>query len=373
MAAGFPTKNNWIAGDVLTASAMDDLGTTVNYTQYHTPRNVVLNSAFDVWQKATSFAIAAAQTDFLTADRWFLTCNGTGMTSTISRQAFTLGTAPVAGQENAYYYRYAQTVAATGQTSNYVQARIEDVRTFAGQTVTLSFWAKADTANTVTPSMVQYFGTGGSPSANVITAGSAISITTSWVRYTQTFAIPSIAGKVIGTGSSGLTSSLRLQLAFPNNATGTFDIWGVQLEKGSYANEYFRNGTNAQAELAACQRFAYGINGTGTQPQPLGVGQVTTTSNFNWLARFPVPMITTPTYSPYINMTVGNYRVLTWNGSSTSSTSAPTAVGPTYIDLNGAVMSFTTGATLTVGTNGFAGLGGTSFGTYTDLFWDTAL
>jgi len=30
MAVGFPTKANWAAGDVLTASALDDLAGTVN-------------------------------------------------------------------------------------------------------------------------------------------------------------------------------------------------------------------------------------------------------------------------------------------------------------------------------------------------------
>lgn len=317
MAAGFPTKNNWIAGDVLTASAMDDLGTTVNYTQYHTPRNVVLNSAFDIWQAWSGSSPSLTPfTGLSTADRWFTTFDGTGSTRNVSRQNFTPGTAPVSGQEYPYYCRYAITVAGSGATVNQFYNKIEDVRTFAGQTVTLSFWAKADTANTLTPSMVQNFGSGGSPSANVTTTGSAINITTSWVRYTQTFAIPSITGKTLGTTAN--TSFLQLTFAMPLNATGTFDYFGIQLEKGSYANEYFRNGTNIAAELASCQRFAYSLD-CSTALTNVAMGYNTSTTSATGYLSFPVTMIAKPTLGTYTTYGGTSYAVIPASGSVTCS------------------------------------------------------
>jgi hypothetical protein len=42
---------------------------------------------------------------------------------------------------------------------------IEDVRTFAGQQITVSFWAKADAAKPIAVEFIQKFGFGGSPSS----------------------------------------------------------------------------------------------------------------------------------------------------------------------------------------------------------------
>lgn len=79
-------------------------------------------------------------------------------------------------------------IVTTGQTAansaTAIWQRIESVRTFAGQTATISFWAKA---NTGTPKigvgLVQNFGSGGSPSSQVYTFGTSPTISTSWVRY----------------------------------------------------------------------------------------------------------------------------------------------------------------------------------------------
>ena len=82
---------------------------------------------------------------------------------------------------------------------NAVTQQIEDVRRLAGKTVTVSFWAVAGAG---TPklgvSLNQIFGTGGSPSAYVPTAGQAVTLTTSLARYALTFTLPSVAGKTLG-------------------------------------------------------------------------------------------------------------------------------------------------------------------------------
>jgi hypothetical protein len=214
--------------------------------------NFLINGAFDIWQRGTTFASPASGS--YSADRWQARFDGSGATRTISRQVFTLGSAPVAGYEGDYFYRYAQTVAGTGATfSNVLEQRIENVRTLAGQTITVSFWAKADAARTLTPVLGQSFGTGGSPSATVFTAMTSQSITTSWARYSATLTVPSIAGKTIGTNSNDYLA-VTLQSA-TINATQTIDIWGVQVEAGSVATPFRRNAPSIQAELAACQRY----------------------------------------------------------------------------------------------------------------------
>ncbi len=218
--------------------------------------NFIINGAFDIWQRGTSFASAVSNT--YSADRWRASFDGTGV-RTISQQAFTLGTAPVSGYEGRFFYRYNQTTAGTGATfSNVLEQRIESVRTLAGETITVSFWAKADATRTVTPIFTQYFGTGGSPSSQTATYGSAKTLTTSWANYTATVTLPSLSGKTIGTdGNDSIILTLQSSTV---NATQTIDIWGVQVEEGSIATPFRRNSPNPQGELAACLRYYENYN-----------------------------------------------------------------------------------------------------------------
>jgi hypothetical protein len=128
---------------------------------------------------------------------------------------------------------------------------------FAGKTVALSFYAKvgANYSPTSSAFIAQlYSGTGTDQNVNVagftgstVVASSTITATTSYVRYTIT-----------GTVAASAT---QLAVLFYNAPTGTagandwYEITGVQLELGSVATEFSRNGATIQGELAACQRY----------------------------------------------------------------------------------------------------------------------
>lgn len=231
--------------------------------------NAIINGAFDIWQRGTSFTYTTVFN--YTADRWMIICNGTGA-YTASQQTFTPGTAPVAGYEGKNFLRLAVT-SMSGASATGIFQRIEDVRTYAGQTVTLSFWAKADATRVVTPQIAQIFGTGGSSA--VTTTGTGVSLTTSWVRYTQSFTVPSVSGKTITSDSS-----LELGFMVPLNTVETIDIWGVQLEAGSSATAFKRNASNIQGELAACQRYFERIGGDANyNSYGGGIAQNSTTVN----------------------------------------------------------------------------------------------
>jgi hypothetical protein len=176
-----------------------------------------------------------------------------------TQQTFSPGTSPF-GFEAQYHARAA--VTSTAGATHFAQflQRVEDVRTFAGQTVTFSYWAKADATKSVAIELQQFFGSGGSSSVNTFILKQAL--TTSWARYTHTFTVPSLTGKTIGTGSyadfrfwlsAGSSFDARTSALGQQNIT--FDIWGVQLEVGSSATPFQRNGASLQAELAACQRY----------------------------------------------------------------------------------------------------------------------
>lgn len=218
--------------------------------------NVIINGAFDIWQRGTSFT---NPTSFgYTVDRWRPGYDGSGATRILSQQAHPLGISATIGQERAYFHRYAQTVAGSGGTYNIFQQTIEDVRTFAGQVITISFYAKAASAFTIPGlTFVQGFGVGGSTQVeNNVTTN--ISLTTNWQRYIYTYSVPSISGKTLGPSS---VAAINFNL--PLNSVFTFDLDGVQVEAGSIATPFRRNANSLQGELAACQRYYQRLTSPG--------------------------------------------------------------------------------------------------------------
>jgi hypothetical protein len=257
-------------------------------------KNKIINGDFGVWQRGTSFSNPADGT--FSADRWKSFSNGTGVTRTISQQTFTPGTAPVAGYEGTFFYRYAVSVAGTGNTYHIFDQNIEDVRTFAGQTATLSFWAKADAARTVAVNFYQSFGSGGSGDVSVTSQNA--SVTTSWQRFTLTYAIPSISGKTIGTNSF-----LGLRFTQPAGVTMTMDYWGVQVESGSTATAFQTATGTIQGELAACQRYYLRPQLTGAYAfYATGAARSTTVADFCYT--LPVSMRVVPTAVDYSNAAI---------------------------------------------------------------------
>lgn len=224
-------------------------------------RNKVINGNFDYWQRGTSNT-SVASNQYL-ADRWVHL--RVGSTANVSRQAFTLGQTDVPN-EPTYFHRTAVTsVAGAGNTVNFAQ-RIESVRTLAGQTATLSFWAKADASKNIAVDFVQFFGTGGSPSSAISAIGvTTCALTTSWKKFTITVNVPSISGKTLGTDNND-TLWFRVWFdagsnfnSFTNSLgqqSGTFDIAQVQLEAGSVATPFEVRPPGV--ELALCQRYYYG-------------------------------------------------------------------------------------------------------------------
>jgi hypothetical protein len=259
-------------------------------------KNKIINGDFGIWQRGTSFSSPASGA-FL-ADRYFVAFDGSP-TVTYSRQTFTPGTAPVSGYESSYFFRAAMTNASTTASWNLYQ-KIEDVRTFAGQTITVSFWAKADSARTVSMNFLQEFGSGGS-GAVFGGAGQNNSVTSSWQRFSYSLTLPSISGKTIGTGSS-----LTLYITLPISATTTVDLWGVQVEAGSKATPFQTATGTLQGELAACQRYYFRAQSAGGF-EMLSMVTAWTTTNAEGVVPTPVQMRIIPTVADAGNLSLQLY------------------------------------------------------------------
>jgi hypothetical protein len=270
--------------------------------------NAIINGAFEINQRSFS----SRTTEGFGFDRWSVAFSGA--TGTYSAQTFTLGAAPVAGHESRNFARLAIT---TGNDAARLIHKIESVRTFAGQTVTLSFFAKGTNpagVGNLKANIGQYFGTGGSPSDFLLIGEQTFVLTANWVRYSLTFALPSISGKTIGTTGDDCLEIWFTQGVSTSTSAWTLDLWGVQLETGGVATPFRRNAPSIQAELAACQRYYYRqtANAVGNY---LALG-------FGWGSNgviasifLPVPLRVPPT-----GFDAGNLRVFDgWNAASTVS------------------------------------------------------
>lgn len=233
-----------------------------NPKNYLDPENRIINGAFDFWQRGTS----STSFGYVAADRF--SNSYTGGTVTQSRQSFALG--DTFGSNNPKYF-LRQTVSGQASAGNYglIGHRIEGVASYAGQTITLLGWARRSSGSgNVAIETDQYFGGGGSPSANVRTYQGAITLTSSWAPFAVVCSVPSVSGKTLGTDGAdsvgvnfwtsagsdwnARTNSLGLQ-------TIGVDLWGVHIKVGTHttaATDLYKQ-PELGPELARCQRYFY--------------------------------------------------------------------------------------------------------------------
>jgi hypothetical protein len=293
---------------------------------YAAGKNTLINGDYGVWQRGTSITIPNGAWTFA-ADRWQAYMTYSAGSCTVSRQTFTPGTAPVAGYEGQYFLRV--TAPTTGTSSLNFRQLIENVQTFAGQTMTVSFWAKASASTSMAGTIRQNFGSGGS--ASVDTYWSNFTITTSWQRFTQTFTVPSISGKTIGTGSA-----LEIYPYGNNNFTAgaTIDFWGFQAEAGSVATAFQTATGTIQGELAACQRYYFRTTTGGTATAPLGYSFGYAATATQAILQFPVTMRTNPSSTT-------EYSGIQVQDISSGTFSTPTAIAYNGLTPNGVQLLLT--------------------------------
>jgi hypothetical protein len=250
-------------------------------------KNAIINGGMQVWQRGTTFTVGAANA--YTVDRWQAKRTGLAVGCTVSRQS-----SGITGIQ--YGARVQRDSGNTSTASLQFWTNLETVNSipFAGKTVALSVYAKVGANYSPTSSALTiqlYSGTGTDQNANVagftgstIVAGSTITATTSYVRYTIT-----------GTVAANAT---QLAVIISNAPTGTagaddwYEIAGVQLEAGSIATPFQTATGTIQGELAACQRYLPAISANNGG---LSIGQAYTTTKAIVAIPFPVTARVAPT------------------------------------------------------------------------------
>jgi len=224
------------------------------------PENRIINGAFDFWQRGTSFTTAVYG-----ADRWLNSLNGGTVTQ--SRQAFALGDT-LGSNSPTYFLR--QTVSGQGGVGNLAitEQRIEGVRPYAGQTITVLGWARRSSGSgNMAVEGNQNFGTGGSPSATVTAISpTTVTLTDSFAPFAVVMTVPSITGKTLGTDGNDYlrllfwTSAGSLWNARSNSLgiqTIGVDLWGIHIKLGTHTTDAVSlyKQPELEPELSRCQRY----------------------------------------------------------------------------------------------------------------------
>jgi hypothetical protein len=345
-----PTGNTGPSGVVTTTLPITNSGTStsanigIDYSVLQYGQNAIINGAFDIWQRGTSFSTPANGS--YTADRSIFINNGSGAVYVISRENNPIGS-DIGGSHPDFFYRYSQTTAGTGATLTIPYAqRVENARAFAGQTVTVSAYIKTDAPRIANFEFSIGVGSGGSGTPAAVISPT-FTTSTSWQRYTFTTTISNLSGVTLGTGNA-MSVVIRGEI----NTTQIFDIWGVQLELGSEATPFRRNAPSIQAELAACQRYyqkSYNLASSA--------GTITSVGRFQWFAsgtnsfhQFPIILKTSMRSSPTVRLyspntgTIDSIRNIT---SSADVAAAATSIGENSfigevnnVSINGAFLAF---------------------------------
>jgi hypothetical protein len=223
-------------------------------------RNYLINGNFDKWD----YGISQTSNGYGSDNRWY---NGAGGSTRTHSQVACSDTERALF--NAMYFSRTQVTSSSGSTNLvYKSQQIENVNLLAGKTVTLSFWAKADSNKNIAVEFLQGFGTGGNPSQGVVGIGSQlVPLTTTWQKKTITLTLPSIVGKTLGTDGVQTTytqiqfwfdagSNYNSRTANLGQQSGTFDIAQVKLEDGLVATDgWHPYDGEFGSEIQACQRY----------------------------------------------------------------------------------------------------------------------
>mgnify|MGYP001359158085 FL=1 len=196
-------------------------------------RNLLNNSSFEVWQRGTSFSSGASGGNRYTADRW----------SVPNRTRVAQSTDVPDGFKYAILLDREQ----TGGTEPFtVHQGIEKDNIRLTGSYTLSFYAKSSDISTVNINVQDRttVAEGGTNHSSIVT-NQAVSITSSWARYTHTFTLSSIA-----------LSGTCLRISIGNTSASQHDellLTGIQLEFGSVATDIEKKSYGD--ELAICERY----------------------------------------------------------------------------------------------------------------------
>ena len=230
-------------------------------------KNRIINGGMGISQRGTSFTLSAGVTTY-TLDRWYV--NTTGGAGVVTQT----------GSVGSYGMRI---TGASGVSSGFFGQKIEsnNIADCASSTVTYKIRA----SSSVLTSLAWYarFPTAQDNYAGVTAiSNGTITINSTPTDYTFQIALP-----------SGVTNGFELYFTFGAFTSGTLDITGVQLEKGTVATSF--DWRPYGTELALCQRYLPVISYAGGANPYFGAGMAFGTTSAYYTVAFPITPRVPPT------------------------------------------------------------------------------
>jgi len=296
------------------AAELAKMGEVLTNGQIGGRRNIVINGAMQVAQRATSVTGLGAADAYHTVDRFLLSAGNTAGRLTASQTAdgpsgfanclkldcTTADTSIAAGERLIVRQSF------EGQDVQQIKKGTSDA-----EKVTVSFYVKGNATATYTCELVD--------EDNNRYVAQEFSVTTSWTKIVKTFvadttgafnddnahsmslniwlhAGSSFTGGTFASNTVHTTANQRVgdnQTSFFDSTDRTFFLTGVQLEVGSVATPFEHRSFGE--ELALCQRYCQvrGTSGNANEVFQWGAGNGTTT--MTGVSQLPITMRTRPT------------------------------------------------------------------------------
>lgn len=236
-------------------------------------RNCIINGAMLIWQRGTN--ISTGTGDTFGPDRWFTNFSG----SDSVRQLRQSTDAPTGFKFSVDAWR----VTSLGAESRIVSTRIEskDAYQYAGNTVTVSWWAKLGTGTGTTGCTINLPGAEDNFSSTTLTHNfsSVGTANTTWQKFSVSFVL-----------DAGAVNGFQITINVGGGATGACKFTGMQCELGSVATPFEHRPYGL--ELSLCQRYYYRIEAGSGGIYGSGFA-ASTTATFNGI-NFPTSLRIAP-------------------------------------------------------------------------------
>ena len=353
----------------------------INGTQIGGRRNLMINGAMNVAQRATT---ATGVNGYVTIDRFNTDYGGENEAPTYTQGDVSSGTTPYTeGFRKTWKITNGNQTGGAG-SSDYIFIRTkleaQDLAnsgwnyTSSSSFITMSFWVKSSVAQTFYGRLESVDGTSYNYpysyalSANTwtkvvktIPGNSNLQIDNNngsgmefhWDTFRGTgYSSNSVALNTWATYASGTRTPHQTSTWWETN-DATWEITGVQVEVGSQATAFEHRSLGEETTL--CQRYFQQVTGDGTN---VGLGFYYNSSYLQILYRFPVEMRTTPTID---DITGTHYYVIYRDGAADTFNSVTLDSGSNNqqaLFYNGSEVSGTAGQTGIVRTNNAAPSGG---------------
>jgi hypothetical protein len=336
------------SGETLVADSATSTG-----LRYQVPVNVnpVINSAFQVWQRGTT-AVAGTATGAYFADRFTIARGVAGSSATRATTSDTTNLPFIQ-----YCARVQRDSGNSATNAIFLTQSMESVNSisYAGKTVTFSFYARAGANYSAASSALSVqllTGTGTDQNVAAGFTGSATPInstatlTTTWQRFTFTGTLASTATQIgfylsyTPVGTAG--------------ANDYFEATGIQIEVGSVATPFKTYAGTLQGELAACQRYYWRFT-ADTNQTIIAYAFAGSSTLAQSRIQFPVPMRTVPTVLESATLRWTNPSGSTFNMTAVTANETSAFATQIYGTISGA----------TAGQNG--GIIGQSTGSYVGM------